>query len=142
MIGVLDQALVISAREANHEWDDHHQSPWIWPSPRDSRRHISVESMRTNKDALGTTPHDLRVTYSTAARNAGVDPDIISILDNHTSRGGNPMTEKYIKASGLGPLLIKAQNDTSAFLWKALGLPALPPPPTASEMAEYAKDAV
>jgi integrase len=119
---------------------------WVWPAPHRGGAHMSSSSFPTGaaaKATVGTTPHDLRATYSSLGRLAGVAPDIISILDNHTSRGGNPVTEGYIQVHGLGPMLLEAQEKISAFLVKAIGIPAAPKAtaPSASDAAEYAKDA-
>jgi hypothetical protein len=59
--------------------------------------------------------HSLRRAYSTAARQAGVDEDVIKKLLNH---GGKKLIDRYIKHSHLGRMHYAPQRDVSGFINK------------------------
>jgi integrase len=81
---------------------------------------VGVQPEKDKDKVVLKANHALRRGYSTAARAAGVDEDVISKLLNHGAKG---LLSRYVMTSHLGKMLYGAQCDISASIIKALGQP-------------------
>jgi integrase len=86
---------------------------WVFAGPKD---HIRGDGL--TKDGLSAANHDLRRTYASLGRAAGVPKDSIGRLLNH--KGGD-VTDHYICDSALGLLHAAEQETISGALIRAIG---------------------
>jgi integrase len=85
---------------------------WVFAAPMG---HIRGDAL--TKDGLSAANHDLRRTYASLGRAAGVPKDSIGRLLNH--KGGD-VTDHYIRDSALGQLHAAEQETISRALVGAL----------------------
>jgi integrase len=88
---------------------------WVFPGPVG---HIRGDGL--TKDGLDAANHDLRRTYASLGRAAGVPEDSIGRLLNHSSTS---VTRHYIRDTALGRLHAAEQETISAALVAAMGKP-------------------
>jgi integrase len=86
---------------------------WVFAGPMG---HIRGDTL--TKDGLSAANHDLRRTYASLGRAAGVPKDSIGRLLNH--KGGD-VTDHYISNSALGRLHATEQETISCALVRSLG---------------------
>ncbi len=86
-------------------------SPWVFPADSASGHLIRLN------ERVGVRNHGLRRTYSGIAKNyVGISDADIGRLLNH---GGANVTQRYIRASKMGPHFLQQQEAISAALIKA-----------------------
>jgi integrase len=88
---------------------------WVFAGPLG---HIRGDSL--TRDGLIAANHDLRRTYASLGRAAGIPKDSIGRLLNH--KGGD-VTDHYIRNSALGQLHAAEQQEISSAIIGALGRP-------------------
>jgi integrase len=90
-----------------------HAQRWVFAGPKG---HIRGDTL--TKDGLSAANHDLRRTYASLGRAAGVPRDSIKRLLNHST---TDITDHYIRDTALGRLHAVEQETISAHIVKALG---------------------
>ena len=88
---------------------------WVFAGPLG---HIRGDAL--TRDGLIAANHDLRRTYASLGRAAGIPKDSIGRLLNH--KGGD-VTDHYIRNSALGQLHAAEQQEISSAIIGALGRP-------------------
>ncbi len=88
---------------------------WVFPGPVG---HIRGDSL--TKDGLSAANHDLRRSYASLGRAAGVPKDSIGRLLNHKA---GDVTDHYIRTSALGQLHAAEQEAISNAIVAAMGDP-------------------
>jgi integrase len=103
------------ARQVGRRLYRENSQRWVFAG---ARGHIRGDAL--TKDGLSAANHDLRRTYASLGRAAGVPKDSIGRLLNH--KGGD-VTDHYIRNSALGLLHAAEQETISRALVRALGQP-------------------
>jgi integrase len=112
MIGLVRRALALSEEIAR-------RSAWVFPTRADKTGDIIATRVVRERTMPSETGHILRHTHATAAKAAGVDDMLASLLSDHKVAG---IRGVYVQEKALFTQLLAAQERVTAWLINAVGL--------------------
>lgn len=119
MLKCLQVALDIAA---SYQWRpdfDPHRLGWVWCSYSAKSRSGHLDGLESDiKRGVHHYGHALRRTYSSMAKQVGVDEELIGRLLNHK---GKTITAHYIRSTAIGKMLLEAQNKISNHIIENIG---------------------